>query len=309
MMAGTIRNGRAATAKAAVLAMLMVAAVFAAPAWAQNVVVTVNDSPITNYDIAQRIKLLGVLRMPANAQTATESLITDRLKLIETRKYGINPNEQEIANEATRDAGERKISPQQLGAGLQRARIDKTHWQEHWRAGMSWRVLVGALNKSVSVSEEEVRAELQKKGGAIAAQEFTIQQIIFVVPRDATVATYNARFAEANGLRSRFKDCAGGIQLARALRDVAVQPVVSRRANVLSPELVTLLDRTPVGQLTPPSRAPTGVETVAVCGKFNAGSGSAASESIRETLLTRKLQADADKRLAEVRKRAIIVRR
>lgn len=278
-------------------------------AMAQNVVITVNDSPITNYDIAQRIKLLSVLRLPANQQAAVESLISDRLQLIETRKYGVNVGEQDIANEATREAGERKISPQQLAAGLQRAGIDRQHWQEHWRAKSSWRLLVAALNKSVSVSEEEVRAELAKKGSSISAQEFRIQQIILIVPRDAGPAAYNARSAEAQSLRSRFRDCASGIQLARALRDVAVQPQVSRRASTLSAELVALLDRTPVGQLTPPSRGPTGIEMVAVCGKSDAGAGSAASESIRETLLARKLQADADRRLAELRKRAIIVRR
>ncbi len=300
-------NGRACLTAAFVA--LSAFGIAATPAVAQNVVVTVNDSPITNYDIAQRMKLLGVLRAPANQQAAVESLINDRLKLIETRKYGINPGEPDIANEATRDAGERKITPQQLGAGLQRAGIDKQHWQEHWRAGLSWRILVSALNKSVSVSEEEVRAEMAKKSSSIAAQEFRIQQIVFVVPRDAGPAAYSARSAEANGLRARFRDCASGIQLARALRDVAVQPQVSRRANTLSAELVALLDRTPVGQTTPPSRGPTGIEMVAVCGKSDAGSGSAASESIRETLLLRKLQTDADKRLAEIRKRAIIVRR
>ena len=280
-----------------------------APASAQNVVVTANDSPITNYDVAQRIKLLGVLRATASAQAATDSLIEDRLKIIETKKYGINPGEQDIINEATRDAAERKISPQQLQAGLQRAAIDKAHWQEHWRAVISWRILVAALNKAVSVSEEEVKAEMQKKGSSLGAQEFRFQQVIFVVPNNATAAVYNSRFGEANSLRSRFKDCASGIQLARALRDVAVQQETSRRANTLNPELVAVLDRTPVGQLTPPQRGPTGIDMIAVCAKSNAGAGSAASESIRDTLLMRKLQADADKRYAELRKRAIVVRR
>lgn len=290
----------AATAVAALLAV--------SPVQAQNVVMTVNDSPITNYDIAQRMKLLGVLRQPANQQAALESLIKDRLMLTETRKYSINPSEQEIANEATRDAGEKKISPQQLVAGLQRG-IDKSHWQDHWRASMSWRLLVGALNKSVSVSEEEVRAEMQKKGSTTANQEFRLQQIVFVVPGNASPSAYGARMAEANNLRTRFKDCASGIQLARALKDVAVQPQFSRRAGQLSAELVAVLDRTPVGQLTPPSRGPTGIEMAAVCGKSDAGANSAASESIRDTLLMRKLQADADRRLEELRKRAIIVKR
>jgi peptidyl-prolyl cis-trans isomerase SurA len=308
-MMRVLMHGRVIVVRMLTILAAVGAVIFAQPVLAQNVVLTVNDSPITNYDIAQRIKLLGVLRLPASQQAATDSLIEDRLKLIETRKYGINPGEQDIANEAARDAGERKIAPQQLAAGLQRAGIDKSHWQEHWRAKLTWRILVQALNKSVSVSEEEVRAEMAKKGSTTGAQEFRIQQIILVVPNNATVAAYNGRFAEATGLRARFRDCNSGVQLARALRDVAVQPQIGRRANTLSAELVALFDRTPVGQLTPPQRGPTGVEMVAVCGKSDAGANSAASESIRDTLLIRKLQADADKRFADVRKRAVIVRR
>ncbi len=309
MKPGSIQNGRCIAAGRLIAVCLVAATLLTTPALAQNVVLTANDSPITNYDIAQRMKLLSILRMPASAQAATESLIEDRLKLQETKKYGINVSEQEIGNEATRDAGERKISPQQLSAGIQRAGIDKNHWQEHWRASYSWRGLVGAINKAVSVSEEEVRAEMQKKGSTIGAQEFTIQQVIFVVPNSASVATYNSRFSEASNLRSRFRDCTAGLQLARALRDVAIQPQISRRANTLSPELVATLDRTPVGQLTPPSRGPTGVEMLAVCKKSDSGSGTAASESIRDTLLARKLQADGDKRYAELRKRAVIVKK
>ncbi len=309
MKPGSFQNGRSIVAGRLVAVCLAAATLSATPVLAQTVVLTANDSPITNYDIAQRMKLLSILRMPASAQAATESLVEDRLKLLETRKYGISVSEQEISNEATRDAGERKISPQQLSAGIQRAGIDKNHWQEHWRAAYSWRGLVGAINKAVSVSEEEVRAEMQKKGSTIGSQEFRLQQVIFVVPASASVATYNARFSEATNLRSRFRDCTAGLQLARALRDVAIQPQISRRANTLSAELVSTLDRTPVGQLSPPSRGPTGVEMLAVCGKSDAGSGSSASESIRDTLLMRKLQVDAEKRYAELRKRAVIVKK
>ncbi len=308
-MTGTGQKRRRIAAALFGFAALTIVAGLSSPAAAQSVVVTVNDSPITNYDIAQRSRLLGVLRMPSSQQAAIESLVKDRLRLMETRKYGINPSEQDIANEAAREAATRKMSAQQLGAGLQRARIDQSHWQEHWRAEVSWRILISALNKSVNVSEEEVRAEMQKRGTKTNAQEFRLQQIVFVVPRTASAGQYAERMREANGLRARFRDCTAGIQLARALRDVAVQPQISRRANTLSADLLKVLERTPVGQLSPPQRGPTGVEMVAVCGKSEGGNSASASDSVREELLSRKLQGNADKRYQDLRKRAIIVRR
>lgn len=290
--------------------VLVVQPMTSAPAFAQSLALTVNDSPITNYDLEQRMRLLRVLRKPASRDAAIESLINDRLMLMEVRKYSINPSEQEIVAEATREAAESKITPQQLAAGLQRARIDKDHWLEHWRAVYSWQVLIRAFNKQVSVSEDEVRAEIAKSSGKTSLTEYQLQPITFVIAgSSANAGTYNARAAEANQLRARFRDCATGIQLARALRDVAVQPLVTRRASALSPQFIAILDRTPVGQLTAPQRSPTGIEVIAVCKKSDGGTGNSASETVRETLLTRKLKGQAAQRLKDLREKAVIVRR
>jgi len=280
-----------------------------ASAMAQALVMTVNDSPVTNYDVEQRMRLLRVLRMPASRDAAIESLIRDRLILNEVRKYSINPSEQEITQEAVRDANERKISPQQLSAGLQSGRIDKAHWQDHWRASYSWKVLIAAFNKQVSVSEDEVRAEVARTRGSSAQAEYRLQQITLIVPASAGAAAFNSRFAEANQLRARFRGCEAGIKLARTLRDVAVQPAFSRQASSLSDQLVKILNSTPVGQLTSPGRGPTGVDMIAVCGKSNEANSHSASELARERLLARKLKGEYDRRLAELRAKAVIVKR
>ncbi len=160
------------------------------------------------------------------------------------------------------------------------------------------------------MSEDEVRAELAKSRGKGILGEFRLQQITFVVPINASVAQYNARIAEANQLRARFRGCESGVQLARALRDVAVQPTVSRAAGSLPDEFLKLLERTPIGQLTPPQRGQSGVEMIAVCGKAGGTEqGSTASEQVRQELLDRRLKGKAEERYVDLRKRAVIVRR
>ncbi len=278
-------------------------------AYAQSLVATVNDSPVTSYDLEQRMKLLRVLRSAASSEAALESIVEDRLKLGEINKYGLRPSDQDAAAELGRIAAERKIPTGALGGSLQSAGISASHWQEHGRAQVGWRGLVQAINKGVGVSETEVRAELEKRRGKNASAEYTLRQVILVVPRSAGPGVYEQRAREAENLRSRFNDCASGMKLAAALNDVAVKAQFSRSASALSPELAEILQRTPVGRLTPPQRGATGVEMIAVCGKGADSNDGPLAQEIRQTLLAKKLKAEEEKMYAPIRKRAVIVRR
>ncbi|HEV2571619.1 peptidylprolyl isomerase [Methylocella sp. CPCC 101449] len=296
-------------------AMLLAAGTTALPlpglapaAHAQALVATVNDSPITNQDVEQRMRILRVMRKPATNAAALESIYESRLKLAETGKYSLKPSEQDAINELARVATEMKLRPQALLASIQGARVDKQAIQEYFGAMMAWRSLVGALNKNVSVPESEVRAELAKQG-AKAAGDYRLRQVIFVVPRNASGDYIQSRSQMAQQLRGRFNDCQSGIQLARSMNEVVVREQMTRGAAGLSPELMEILDKTPVGQLTPPQRGAEGIEMIAVCGKSQAGSDSGAAENIRQTLLSKRLEGVADRLYKPLRDRAIIVQR
>jgi peptidyl-prolyl cis-trans isomerase SurA len=279
------------------------------PARAQAIVATVNDSPVTNYDLEQRMKFLRVLRQDASREAALESIVEDRLKLGEINKYGLRPSDQDAAGEVARIAAEKKIPPQALGGAMQAAKVDAKHWQEHGRAQVGWRGLVSALNKTVGVSETEVRSELAKRGGKKSNSEYKMRQVILIVPRSAGAGAYENRMREAEGLRTRFTDCDTGLQLARGLPDVAVKEQMSRSAASLSDELAQLFERTPVGRMTPPQRSQTGIEMIAICGKGAEGSDGAAAQEIRQALLAKKLKSAGEKLYEPLRKRAVIVRR
>jgi peptidyl-prolyl cis-trans isomerase SurA len=293
----------------AAMVLAMVFALPASQARAQALVATVNDSPVTTYDLEQRMKLLRVLRANATREAALESIVEDRLKLGEITKYGLRPTEQDAAAELGRIAAERKIPAGALGGSLQAAGVSAGHWQEHGRAQVGWRGLVGAINKGVGVSEVEVRQELEKRRGKGDSAEYRLTQVILVVPGSAGPGVAEQRAREAENLRSRFNDCQSGLQLARTLKDVAVKAQFSRSGSSLSPELAEVLQRTPVGRLTPPQRGATGVEMIAVCGKGAESSDGQAAQEIRQTLLAKKLKVEEEKMYAPVRKRAVVVRR
>ena len=279
-----------------------------APARAQSLVATVNDSPITTYDVEQRVKLLRVLKQTATPAAALESIIEDRIKAAEVRKYGINPTAQDAGQELARIAAARKIPAASLGPALQSARIDAQHWQEHGRAQIGWRGYVSALNRNVSVSEAEVRAELDKRG-ARKSDEYNLRPVVFIVPRNAGAGEVDARSREAANLRARFTDCESGLQFARALRDVAIRAPITRSLAAVPEQLADTIEKTPVGRLTAPTRTADGFEMLAVCGRGRAGSDSTAAQDVRQELVAKKLEGAAEKLYQPLRKRAVIVKR
>lgn len=287
---------------------VMLAAGAAAPARAQSLAATVNDSPITTYDVEQRVRLLRVLRQTATPAAALESIIEDRIKAAETRKYGINPSAQDASQELSRIAAARKIPAAALGPALQSARVDTQHWQEHGKAQVGWRGYVAALNKGVSASETEVRAELARRGAG-KLQEYNLRPVVFIVPRNASPGVAEARAREAANLRTRFNGCDSGLRFARALRDVAIRQPINRSLTALPDSMAATIEKTPVGRLTPPARTADGYEMLAVCGTRRSGSDSSAAQEVRQELINKKLEGVAERLYKPLRKRAVVVKR
>ena len=274
------------------------------PALAQAVIGSVNDDPVTNVDIEQHMKIQRVLQKNATREGALESIYETRLKLMEMAKYKVNPGDQDIGWALGMTARSMKTEPQALLGALQRAGVSDDQWKQKWKAEAGWMQLIRALNRTIEASETEVRAELAKTG-ANKAVEYTIRQVILVVPNGASA---EGRLAEANQLRARFTDCASGLPLVAAFRDTAVREPVTRSSSALPEGLRKVLDSTSVGRLTPPSRSAQGVEMLAVCNKSDK-QDAAAAESLRSDLIFKKLQGESEARYKEVRAKAVIVKR
>ncbi len=298
---------------AALLALTLLGAATAfapAPANAQALVASVNDDPITSYDLDQRIKLQKILKRPATKEAALEGIIADRLRLRELKKYKLEPGTNERNSSIAKVAAEMKMPPQALFSALQSSGMPEKEWSEFFKAEAGWTILTRGLNKGLEVSEREVRAELDKRGGKVANSiEYLLRPIIFIVPISASPDQLQARMREAENFRTRFTDCTSGLQAARSLPEVAVKEQFSRAANALPEDARQLIDKTGVNRLTPPSRAATGIEMLAVCGRRDMRDDVAAGEDIRNELLSKKIDELAAKSYADLRKRAVIVKR
>jgi peptidyl-prolyl cis-trans isomerase SurA len=123
------------------------------PAFAQEIVASINGDPITNIDIDERMKMLRVLRKPATRDAAIESLFTDRLEIDEAAKFGVDPGDSDISQQIVKVAQDMKLAPDALVGALQHAGVTPDHFKAHFRADLAFNVLVQALNKGVEASD------------------------------------------------------------------------------------------------------------------------------------------------------------
>jgi peptidyl-prolyl cis-trans isomerase SurA len=278
-------------------------------AQAQTIVAIVNGTPVTNVDIEQRMKLLRVLHKPAGHEEALQSVIDDNLKLDETNKFKIKASDAEIGQQIARAAANLKMDPQALVAAMHAAGVSDIHIKDHFASEHTFRVLLQALSKGIEASETEVRAELAKGGKSASGTEYVVREIVLALPAGANMEKFNGRMHEAQQLRTRFADCGSGVPLARGMDDVAVKDEIRRNGSQLSQGMREVLEKTPTGHLTEPHRSSEGVEMIAVCSKSAATDDTAARNAIAEKILSAHIDAEAQKKLEELRSHAVIVKK
>ena len=164
-----------------------------------------------------------------------------------------------------------------------------------------------ARNRAVDVSEAEVKAEIARDPKLKSQQSFTLRQVLITVPASSGVAGLQAAGKQMQTLSARFTDCASGSKLTAEFPNLVVREPVTRSSSQLGEQLVALLDKTPIGHLTPASRDPNGIVSLAVCER-SVAKDDAVKEAARERILARMIDRDAEKLYQELRASAVIVK-
>ena len=127
-----------------------------------------------------------------------------------------------------------------------------------------------------------------------------------MVPRGASDAVYDARRRDAEALRARFQNCDEGVTAARGLREVVIRAPIRKTSTDLPPALRELFDATPDGKAVTPERTEAGIELVAVCSRREMAGQSVVQNEIRQELVSERLQSQAQRYIAELRRAALI---
>jgi peptidyl-prolyl cis-trans isomerase SurA len=272
----------------------------------------VNGDLITTLDVSQRIKLTELSTHKVQSrQDALDELIDEKLKLQIAKRYIVEITEKDV--NATFDGIARRAgtTSQKFAESLTAAGISVPALKARLKADIAWsQIIRGKFQSSLQIGEKDVLDALQARKKDDKPEDVTYQyslrQILLIVSQGSPANAFDARAKELEGLRARFQNCAEGIPIARAMRDVAVREPISRASTDIPAQQREVLDKTPVGHLTPPDITLQGVETFAVCAKDQVSGESPGKREVREELTNERFLAQAKRYLKELRRSAMI---
>jgi peptidyl-prolyl cis-trans isomerase SurA len=310
-MDGAMREFGLRLALSRVMAAAALAVLLLAPAVARaQVVVVANGSPITEFDIQQRTKLIATSthKTPTRQEVINE-LIDDRIKIAKAKTYGLSVSKEEVEQAFNNMATRQGINKKQFEEILARAGISPDAVKSRILAELTWTQLIrGKFGPSLQVSDADIASALHSRNESESAVGYiyTLYPITIVVPSGSSQSVLEAKRREADNLRSRFTNCKQGLALARALRDVAVRDPISRASADLPKQTRDVLANLEVGRLTTPDVTSLGLQMFALCDKKQSSQDSPLKTQLRNEIYSKRFEAQAKQYLEEIRKQAMI---
>jgi peptidyl-prolyl cis-trans isomerase SurA len=292
-----------------------------APAQEQSIKVLVNDDPISDYDIEQRERFLALTTQqqpsPALKKEATDLLIDERLQMQQAKKFSVTPDENDVTKILSDMAGKNNLSVDGLSTALGRAGVNIKTLRDRIRAQLAWQEIVrGKFRREVQVGDVDIDEALANAGaganrgdGAAAAPgqtELALRQVKFALPSGADQRTIAARIAAAEALRARFSSCSNMDALAKGVDGATVKSISDAQVSSLVQPARLLVTNAKVGQMTPPTISPSGVELYALCGKRVVHGDDKLREETSRKLINQELQMRAARFLRDIRQEAFI---
>jgi peptidyl-prolyl cis-trans isomerase SurA len=282
----------------------------AAPSHAQQIVAMVNGEPVTALDVDQRTRIIEAFtRKRPSRKEALDEMIDQKVKLHQARRLDIDITEAEVNRELANMARRAGRDIAGLEAALRQAGITTTTFKTKIKADLAWREILQKMSPGAfQVRDADVVAALVARGQQPSAKavQYSMRQVVFVVPRGSPDAARAARVKEAESLRARFSDCERDLQLAREYREVVVRDPVIRISTDLPQRLRDLLEKTPDGRMTPPEPTAAGIEVVAICGRKETIADLGSRNEIREQLLSQRIDTQEKRILDNLRRQAIV---
>jgi peptidyl-prolyl cis-trans isomerase SurA len=292
------------------LAMVAIAMILATvlPARAQ-VVAIVGGEPITEVDIQQRTRLieLSTQKKPPR-QEVLDELIDDKLKVQLSKRYIADVPKREIETAYANMARRTGMTPAQFSKMTAASGVTAEAIKARIHADFVWGQIVrGKFQGSLQVGDKEVEVKMQGTNAQEPTNyEYKLRPVLFLVPRGAAPAAFEARKKDAEALRARFQSCEGDLRSAMALPDVAVRETITRQSADLGEAQRKILNETAIGRLTPPDVTPQGVEVFALCSKTTATGDNPTKRKVRDEMFNERYQALSKKFLKELRSHALI---
>ena len=264
--------------------LLQIAATPSVRAEGLGVVAIVNDVPVTELDVSQRISLMKTLGdLPEgniSRKKALQSLTDDVIKLAEAKRLNMAATDAEISKQIARVATGLKTTPEGLLKQLAEKGISADTFRRYIAAQTGFnRIITTKHRNDVVIKPEDIDrkfADIQQKVDAQlteikkdprmkAVTVYTIMEInLPVEANDAQLL--QARAIEAVQVARQFTGCKNAKAAASGVFNVKFGKAIEADASKLPKPMKAALDKAGAGKVIGPMRAKNGIQLLAYCG-------------------------------------------
>jgi peptidyl-prolyl cis-trans isomerase SurA len=283
----------------------------------QSIVALVNDEPITNFDVRQRMRLLTVTtrKQPSDAmrKKVIENLISERIQIQEANKSSVVITDDQVNEVFGRVAKSNNMTSDQLTTSFGQMGVNVKTMKEQIRARLAWRQVVQRkFRNQVSVNASQVDKAISvdtPSDDKQRATEFQLQRIRLELPDTPDQRTIASRLVEAGRLRGRINSCSSIAKVIKPLRKASSKEVGRKRAEQLAQPTRAILMATKEGQMTPPTITSSGIELYVVCARRSVNRDDKQRQQVRSKLLSQEYDILARRHLRDLRQDAFVEHR
>lgn len=227
-----------------------------APAQAQNQFaprLIVNDLAITNFEVAQRARMLQLFQATGDLQEqAVVTLTEDRLRMGKAKSMGLKVTEEQLLAGMEEFAARANLTAEQFVAALGEAGVAPETFRDFVEAGLLWRDVVRqTYNGKVNISEADIDRALAGITTDVKVRVLLSEIIIAAPP-----GSEEAAMALARRLKVQIKS---ETDFARAARENSTSATAGRGGRLdwmllsqVPPELVGVLTGLGTGNVSNP---------------------------------------------------------
>lgn len=249
----------------------------------QGVVAVVNDQPITEHDITQRIALLKILGDGGSGisrKQALRSLIDQQVKISEAKRFNFMPSDSEIRQQTDRMAKNMGTDAGGLSAKLKKQGISAATFNEYVGALIGFNRIMSSKNRgAIEVSDSEVDAKMKEIRGKANAQiakimsdprmkpvtVYSLLEINLPLESDDPMLT-QARAVEAAQVVKRFNGCDKAKAATSGVFNVKIGKRFEADAAKLPKQLRAAFDKAGPGKAVGPIRGNNAIQLLGFCG-------------------------------------------
>lgn len=241
----------------------------------QSIAAIVNDEPVSDYDLDQRLRLILATsgrqlssqeEFERLRQRVLQDLVDERLQLQEAEANEVEVSEEDLAEAMESIASQNNLTVDQMTAMLGSAGVDIKTLEDQVRAQLAWRALVRRrFLPRIGVGDEDVDAAYEQIKANAALPERLVAEIFLAVESPEQEPEVRRTAQE---IVQRLRDGAAFPALAREYSQAATAAVGGDLGWVLrgqlSEEVDNVLDVMQTGEVSNPIRTANGYTIVAL---------------------------------------------